>query len=100
MKIDLDHFFRFDKRWIESMNWARLPKSSKSILPVIGMHCNEKGLSFPGERTIAILAGLTEKTVREGIRGLKGFPGFEISHFATENGKRAKNFQTHFISGV
>jgi hypothetical protein len=92
-RIDHVQFFRFDKRWIESLNWARLPKSSKSILPVIGIHCNGKGLSFPGETTIAIFAGLTEKTVREGLQGLKGFPGFEISHCTTENGRRAKKYR-------
>ena len=91
--INYDQFFRFDKRWIKQMNWALLPKASKSILPVIGVHCDEKGHSFPGERTMAILSGLTDKTVREGIRGMTGFPGFEISSRVSERGRRAKAYK-------
>jgi DNA-binding transcriptional ArsR family regulator len=96
--IDYDHFFRFDKWWIKNMNWALLRKSSKSILPVIAMHCDEMCLSYPGERTIAILAGLTDKTVREGIQGLNGFPGFEVSNYISNKGKRAKKYRLAFPS--
>ena len=73
-------FFRFDKKWVEHMNWAALPKPSKGILPVIASHCNETGESFPSEETIAGLSGWTEKKVREGIQGLVGFPGFQFSY--------------------
>jgi hypothetical protein len=90
--LNREAFFRFDNKWIEHMNWAMLPKASKAILPVIAVHCNEAGESFPGERTIAILSGLTDKVVRVGIRGLIGFPGFSFSHYVTREGRRSKRF--------
>lgn len=89
-------FFRFDKLWIENMNWALLPKSSKAILPVIAVHCNKDEIAFPSEQTIAILSGLTEKTVREGIKGLLGFPGFKLDHYVTKCGRRANKFMFIF----
>jgi hypothetical protein len=94
--IDYDQFFRFDKEWIKDMNWALLRKTSKSILPVIAMHCDRTGHSFPGERTIAILSGITDKSVREGIQGLIGFPGFEVSNYVTSRGRRAKKYKLAF----
>ena len=90
--LNHDVFFRFDKKWIENMNWALLPKTSKAILPVIGIHCDPKGHSFPSERTIAILAGISDKSVREGIQGLLGFPGFEVSRYISSRGRRAKKY--------
>jgi hypothetical protein len=89
-------FFRFDKKWIENMNWALLPKSSKGVLPVIASHCDNLGQSFPSEQTIAALSGWTEKKVREGINGLVGFPGFELSHYTTKRGRRAKRYKMTF----
>jgi hypothetical protein len=89
-------FFRFDKKWVENMNWALLPKSSKGILPVIACHCNESGESFPGEQTIAALSGWTDKKVREGINGLVGFPGFEVAYYVTKRGRRAKRYKMTF----
>ncbi len=74
--INYVNFFRFDKELVGSKKWANLPKASKSVYPVIVVHCNKKGAAFPSQETIAILAGKTEKTVREGLKGLQGFPGF------------------------
>ena len=74
------------------MNWAMLPKASKAVLPVIAAHCNEAGESFPGERTIAILSGLSDKVVRAGILGLNGFPGYSLSYYITREGRRSKRF--------
>ena len=76
-EINYINFFRFDKILIKQGLWANLPPASKSVYPVIVVHCNAKGTAFPGQRTIAILSGRTEKTVREGIKGLEGFPGFK-----------------------
>ena len=94
--LNFDTFFRFDKKWIENMNWAMLPKASKAVLPVIAAHCNKAGESFPGERTIAILSGLTDKIARSGIQGLIGFPGFHLSHYITKQGRRSKRFTIEF----
>ena len=89
-------FFRFDKLWVKNMNWALLPKSSKAVLPVIAVHCDKDEIAFPSEQTIAIQSGLTEKTVREGIKGLLGFPGFKLDHYITKRGRRANKFRFNF----
>jgi hypothetical protein len=75
-----------------NMNWAILPKASKAVFPVIACHCDKNGLSFPGERTIGILSGNTDKTVREGLRGLRDFPEFKMSYYITKRGRKAKRF--------
>lgn len=91
--IDYKGFFVFDKKWISNMNWAALPKPSKAIFPVIASHCNRKGVAWPSERTIAILSGRPDKSVRAGISGLNGFPGFKkVGAYVTEGGKRGKRF--------
>jgi len=74
------------------MNWAMLPKSSKAVFPVIACHCDQKGRAFPGEKTIAALAGVTDKVAREGIKNLDGFPNFAWSNYLTRRGKRGKKF--------
>jgi hypothetical protein len=74
------------------MNWALLPKSSKAVFPVIACHANNKGEAFPGEQTIAILAGISNKIVREGIRGLAAFPNFKSDNYITRRGKKGKKF--------
>jgi len=95
-EVDWTRFFRFDKKWIENMNWARISPAAKAVLPVIACHCNERGEAFPGEETIAALSGRTPKTVRQGIRDLDGFPGFTWQHYLTRRGKRGKRFQIEF----
>jgi len=78
------------------MNWAMLPKACKAVLPVIAAHSNKEGESFPGERTIAILAGMSDKIARRGIQGLIGFPGFHLDYYVTRQGRRAKKFTIEF----
>lgn len=95
-RINVDNFFKFDRKWIENMNWARLPKASKAVLPVIAAHSNEAGVSFPGERTISILCGLSDKVTRRGIQGLIGFPGFHVDYYVTKQGRRSKKFTIEF----
>lgn len=96
-EVDWTRFFRFDKKWVENMNWARISPAAKAVLPVIACHCNENGRSFPGEETIAALSGLTAKSVRKAIRvDLDGFPGFDWQYYLTRRGKRGKSFQITF----
>lgn len=64
-------FFRWDKDLVKSKGWASLSLSAKAVFPVIAAHCNKAGFCWPSQRIIAELAGYTEKTVREGIKGLK-----------------------------
>jgi hypothetical protein len=75
-----DVYFRFDKRNVMNYKWGDLPTSSKSILPVIGVHCNEAGIAWPSQETIGIKSGRTPKTVRDGIKGLESrkYQGFNI----------------------
>lgn len=91
--IHWNQFFPFDEYWIKDMKWAALPTSSKAILPVIAVHCDADGIAFPSEETIAILSGLTEKTVREGIKELMGFPGFHLGHYVTNRGRSANIYR-------
>lgn len=74
------------------MNWMMLSSASKAVYPVIACHANKQGTSYPGEETISILAGLTPKRVRQGVRDLEGFPGFTWGHYTTKRGRRSKKF--------
>jgi hypothetical protein len=60
---------------------------------VIVVHCNAKGKAFPGQRAIAILSGRTEKTVREGIKGLEEFPGFKAYRVLRGRGRWSYNYK-------
>jgi len=91
-EINWHAHFWFDKRLITSGLWAKLPKASKSVYPVIGCFRNAQGLSYPSERTIAILCGRSEKTVRAGIRGLEGLYNLKIFGYLTPRGRRSRKF--------
>lgn len=95
---DQKQFFWWPKKLIENKNWAMLPAVSKAVWPVIASYCNQKGVAFPGERTIAILAGYSAKQTRLGIGGLEGFPGFEMNYYHTKNGRRSKKFHIELPS--
>jgi hypothetical protein len=95
-EVDWTRFFRFDKRWIENMNWARISPAAKAAFPVIACHCDKHGEAFPGEETIAALSGRTDKIVRQGIHDLEGFPGFSWERYLTRRGKRGKRFMIEF----
>jgi len=73
-------FFRWNKSLIKKKKWALLSLASKTIFPVIAVHNTDKRESWPSQQTIAELSGYTEKTVREGIKGLEevGFSGIKI----------------------
>ncbi len=92
-KLNTEIFFKFDKMNIKNKRWARLPKASKSIYPVIALHCNSKGVAFPSEETIGILSWRTPKTVRAGIEGLMRYPGFTIDRYVTSRGRRAIKYR-------
>jgi hypothetical protein len=86
-------FFRQDNREIRNGHWAGLPLRAKAVYLPIASYCDTKGVAFPGEVTIAILSGLTEKVVRMAARDLqqKKFTGFTISYRRTRHGK-AKSY--------
>jgi hypothetical protein len=54
-------FFLWDKKLIENKSWAILSKSSKAVFPVIAAHCNQKGVSFPGEKSSRLYAAAMKK---------------------------------------
>lgn len=87
--------FWFKKEYIKDMNWAGITKRAQAIYPVICCHVNALGKAFCGERTIAILSGVSDKYVRQGIRDLEGFPGFKWEYYITTRGKRSKRFMVH-----
>lgn len=91
--INTTNYFRMDKTLVKKKKWAALPLASKMIYPVIGIHTNEEGTAFPSQEKIAELAGCTPKTVREGIDGLDGFPGFRMESYITAKGKRAYRYK-------
>jgi len=86
------NFFRFDKNLVRMKRWAKLPKASKAIFPVIGVHCDKKGWAFPSELTIAILAGVCVKTVREGIKGLRRSGFLTVDTYVSARGHRANKY--------
>jgi hypothetical protein len=98
-EIDLDGHFWFDKKLIENYNWAILQKASKSVYPVICSFMNDQGLAFPGERTIACLAGRTDATTRKGLNGLQGLPNFKLLKYKTKTGNWSKRFEIEKPNG-
>ena len=90
--INWTNFFWMKKSLIENKNWAILSQAAKSTFPVIVCHADKHGVAFPGETTIAALAGLSEKQVRQGILNLEGFPGFSWKYYVTKRGRRSKKF--------
>lgn len=97
-EINFDVYFRFNKMNIKNLKWANLPLPSKSIFPVIAVHCDRYGVAKPSKQTIAILAGCSEKTVHNGLQGLKDYPGFQIDKYVTSRGKRANKYHISFPS--
>ena len=90
--IDMEAWFPFDCSLIRNGVWRKLPSSSKSIFPVIGAFRNKAGYSYITERTVAILAGRTDKTVRSGMRGLSSIPAVSMRYYTSKHGRRAKGF--------
>jgi len=92
--IDRISFVWWSKKYIESKQWAALPPAAKAIYPVIAIHCNKKGFSYPSERTIAILSGRTDKVVRQGIRYLEDYLGdsFKTVKYTSKRGKQSNRF--------
>jgi len=87
-----NQFFWFEKHLFSNMNWAKIPKASKAIYPVIRSYCNRNGESFPGEETTSALCGRIEKIVRSGVKGLEGFPGIRLETYTSKRGRSTKKF--------
>ena len=78
---------------IENKNWKILSQPAKAVFPAIACFADKNGVAFPGEDTISAVTGITEKRVRQGIKDLDGFPGFEWDFYTTRRGRRSKKFK-------
>lgn len=89
--IDYDTFFQFPRAIIMDGIWASLPSAARAVYPVYLMHMNrETGLSYPDERSVSALAGVTEKTARAGRNALEGsIPGLSVERYVTRRGRRS-----------
>ena len=92
-KINFSNFWRFDKQLVRTKRWARLPSATKRIYPVIAVHANKEGIAWPSQETVAIITGCTEKTVREGIKGLFRLPNHKIERYVTSRGNRGIKYR-------
>jgi hypothetical protein len=91
------NFFWWTKRMFEDLTWAGLPLASKAVLPVLAAGVSRKGKTkgwtWPSEMTIAIEAGISPKTVREGTKALETlWDGFKIARYITNRGRSAKKY--------
>ncbi|MGV7222669.1 MAG: helix-turn-helix domain-containing protein [Nitrospinales bacterium] len=88
-----DLFIKIPKKYINEGAWARLSQAGKAIYPVIRKFSNEGGSCFPSQLTIAIMAGVTEKTVRQGLDSLNNFPEFFKEKYITQRGRYAYRYR-------
>ena len=90
-------FIQIPKYYFECFLWMELPLASKAILPVILKHMNAQKTCFPGQKTIAYFAGITQKTVREGLKGLRDLPGFYKEKYVTRRGHTSYKYKLEVI---
>jgi hypothetical protein len=88
-----DIFFWWHKDLIKSARWSALSPSAKAVFPVLAIHANTSGISYPSEDTVAALSGITPKTVRNGIRGLEDFCGITWERYLTARGRYSKKIR-------
>lgn len=74
------------KKIIIDGTWAKLSLAGKTVLPVIIKYRNEKGIAFPSQETIAILAGVSEKTVSCGIKNIEKITNISAKRYWTTKG--------------
>ena len=92
-RLRYENYFRFDKKWIEDLSWAGLPKASQAVLPVIAAHCNWRGHARPGEVTIAALSGLSVKGVQYGLKGLGTFRGLVTRRYGQLQNRGPRSYR-------
>jgi hypothetical protein len=92
--MERDRYFMFSRELVKERAWADLSKAAKAVFPVVAVHSDARGYSFPGERVIAELSGRTEKVARRGIADLSDacFHGFAWTRRVTNRGRRSKRF--------
>jgi len=98
-EINYTGFFFMSKRLVESGQWAGVPQATRSILPVIMKHANSNGMAFPGHQTIGVLAGLSEKSVSNGVKYISSLEGFKVVSYKTPKGNKAYKYYTPKYKG-
>jgi hypothetical protein len=86
-------YFKIPRWHIEDGYWGNLPLASKSIYPAILKHADAQGTCFPSELKISQMAGVTEKTVRVGLKGLDDFPDFNRKPYINRIGHSAYRYK-------
>jgi hypothetical protein len=113
-EINTRALFWFENRIIRKGTWAALPKASKAVYPVIAGYCNQNGVAWPSQKTIGKYAGVSLKSVRAGVEGLRSLQGFGFWEYTTgmsiikADGKKIKRYSKkykmslpqEFIKGV
>ena len=69
-------FIRIGGNYFKDGIWKRWSKATKAIVPVIMKYSDACGQSFPSQTRIAVYSGITEKSVRQGLKGLEDFRDF------------------------
>ena len=85
-EINWKGFFFLGKRLVFSGQWGAVSQATRSILPVIMKFADDKGVTFPSHQTIGALAGVSEKTVSQGIKDIPSLEGFRVEPYKTKAG--------------
>jgi len=84
--IRTELFIRIGSHYFKDKIWKEWSKATKAIVPVIMKHSDACGQSFPSQTRIAVYSGITEKSVRQGLKGLEDFRDFGIKKEITKRG--------------
>jgi len=67
----LSRCYRLPLKLVTWGSWRKISHSARAILPVIGLHADRSGKSFPGIKKIMEMSGYYKaSTVRKGLRSL------------------------------
>lgn len=98
-KINWSGFYFMGKRLVLSGQWGAVSQSTRSILPVIMKFADDKGVAFPSHQTIGILAGVSEKTVSQGIKDIPSLEGVRVEPYKAKSGNKAYRYHVPKYSG-
>ncbi len=99
-EINWDNWYFFSKRLVLSGQWSCVNQATRSILPVIMKFRNkDNGEAFPSFQTIGALAGLSEKTVSAGVKGIESLEGFKVEAYKSRTGNKAYKYYIPHYAG-
>lgn len=91
--INSESHFWFRKELIKSLQWADLSTASKAVYPVIGIHSYSGRECYPSHKRIGAMGGISEKTVRNGVHGLKDVETFSFRPYVTSRGRKSFRYK-------